>query len=250
MRTLAAILLLVHPALIARFACAQASYSVTDLAPLRAPAFISDALSGNIGINNNGQVAAFGLTTNGYAHAFIYSGGTMTDLGALSASTASQGFAINSSGQVAGIAGPIHAAMFSGGTITDIGSLLDAYFSYAYGISDNGLVVGYCGTRPNNHHHAFLYNSGTVTDLGTLAGGSSSHAFGVNSSGQVVGYADTASGASRAFLYSNGVMTDLGTLTGGGVSLATAINNKTGRSPATPLRRLAARSRASCIVAE
>jgi probable HAF family extracellular repeat protein len=224
MRTLTTILLLAHAVLVARLASAQARYSVTDLAPLTAPDWTADNQNANIGINNNGQVAAYGPSASGRTHAFIYSGGTLTDLSALSPTVASLGYAINSSGQVAGFAGT-GAALFSDGTTTSISSLLNAYFSYAYGISDNGLVVGYAGTKPNNYHHAFLYSAGTVTDLGTFPEGSLSHAYGVNTNGQVVGYADTASGT-HAFVYSNGVMSDLGTMTGSGFSEAIAINNK------------------------
>ncbi len=150
-------------------------YSVTDLATLVAPLISSGTPSGLIGIKNNGQVAAYAVMASGYAHAFLYSGGMMTDLGSLP----------------------------GGGA-----------YSNAYGISDNGQVAGYDATLEHNYKHGFLYSGGTLTDLGTLPGGNSSHAYGVNDSGQVVGYSETAT-LTYAFLYSNGTMTDLSALAGG-----------------------------------
>jgi probable HAF family extracellular repeat protein len=116
-------------------------------------------------------------TSNGYYHAFLYSNGTMTDLGTPPGCTGSYG---------------------------------------ASGTNANGQVVGYADTSSGSvsASHAFLYSNGAITDLGTLAGGSNSFATGINSSGQVVGYADTSSGIGtyHAFLYSNGPIVDLNAL--------------------------------------
>ncbi len=59
-------------------------------------------ISSACGLNNQGQVAGFSwLSASGPAHAFLYSGGAMTDLGTLGG-TNSWAIAVNDLGQVAG----------------------------------------------------------------------------------------------------------------------------------------------------
>ena len=174
-------------------------------------------------INDAGQVVGYCYLYD-ETHAFLYSNGTMTDLGTLGED--SYAFGINNAGQVVGYSytssGESHAFLYSNGTMTDLGTL--GGDSYALGINDAGQVVGYSYTSSGVYvYHAFLYSNGTMTDLGTL-GGRHSYASGINNAGQVVGYSGTSSGAVHAFLYSNGTMTDLGTL-GGSKSGALGINN-------------------------
>ena len=68
--------------------------------------------------------------------------------------------------------GVTHAFLYSNGTMTDLGTLAPFYecSSTAYGINASGQVVGESGTTGDTTH-AFLYSSGTMTDLGTLIGG-------------------------------------------------------------------------------
>ncbi len=201
---------------------AQAStqtYSITDLGTLGG--FSTSAY----GINGNGQIVGKSLVKvkNTYSyHAFLYSAGTMKDLGTLSSGDYSEARAINKYGDVAGFSNlckgcyPYHAFLYHNGHMTDLGTL-GGGSSNAYGINDFGEVVGDSYTA-SNQDHAFLYSGGTMTDLGTL-GGNSSSASGINNSHQVVGA--TGVGAS---LWSNGTITALGSL-GGGYSDAYAINN-------------------------
>jgi probable HAF family extracellular repeat protein len=207
-------------------------YTITDL-----------GLSGNYSlasdINNYGQVVG-GSYTGSYvagspvSHAFLYSGGTIADIGASvgNNNTADQ---INANGQVLVRSGQqiVGGAYFlyNGGAMTSIGSLWGAPYSLT-GINNNGQMVGAVQITPQQctidgctpaTQHAFIYSGGISIDLGTL-GGSNSNAYGINNNNQVVGNATNSGNSTHAFLYSSGVMTDLGTL-GGSYSTAVNIND-------------------------
>lgn len=179
-------------------------------------------------INDSGQIAgASVLNDNTTVHAFLYSGGTLHDLGTLGGS-ASIALGINNLGDVVGRAstasGDTHAFLYSGGIMHDLGTL-GGLESDANAINDSGEIVGssrFSTTITGNH--AFLYSNGTMHDLATL-GGRSSTALGINNAGQIVGFSDTATtGVTHAFLYSGGSMQDLGTL-GGTKSIAFSLNS-------------------------
>lgn len=202
-------------------------------------------------INSSGQVAGQSDTaTNAAVHAFRYTGtpgvdGVMQDLGTLAEVAfpfgSSHAFAINDSGQVAGMSvgptGTLHAFRYTGtpgidGVMEDLGTL-GGTFSQGYAINASGQVTGFSGTSGNAATHAFLYTSapggGIMTDLGTLGGsGSGGHA--VNAAGHIAGNSTLAGDEiAHAFLYagtpgSGGAMMDLGTL-GGSYSTAWGINS-------------------------
>ncbi len=184
-----------------------------------------------LGINASGQVVGLsgaGLSLN---QAFLYSGGTVTDMSTLRGSSGQtysvSPTAINDAGQIAGSASANgtggRAFVYSGGKLTDLGTLPGGTASAATATNNPGQVVGSSSVPGNFVGHAFLSSGGTMTDLGTL-GGSTSRASAINASGQVVGTAATADGSDHAFLYSAGKMTDLGAL-GGKTSSANGINN-------------------------
>jgi probable HAF family extracellular repeat protein len=165
------------------------------------------------GINNAGLIVGKSMIGNFVdSHAFIYSNGTMTDLGTLPGNN-DNSFAhyINDLGQVVGDSNG-QAFLFSNGAMSAI------HNGYAYGINKNGQIVGDYYSS-SGYNHAYLFSSGHLTDLGTF-GGNYSYAYGINDLGQVVGQADTNNGDSRAFFFSNGLMTDLGVS-----GRATGINN-------------------------
>lgn len=230
-------------ALTALAASSQASpggYSITDLGTL------GGTFSSAWGINDSSQIvgnSTFAFTGELGSHAFLYNGGTMTDLGTLMnppAEAHATGHDINNAGQVTGTSyyqyGAIgalqHAFLHSGGGMRSLGTL-GGRQSHAYAINDAGQVVGDShtmiipDTNPYNDPapvHAFLYSAGTMADLGTL-GGKNSFAYGINNHGDVVGTSQTAGDtATRAFLYRSGTMVDIGTL-GGLNSIAYGIND-------------------------
>jgi probable HAF family extracellular repeat protein len=151
-------------------------------------------------INDAGQITGWGDTLKPNSsfpqpdHAFLYSGGAMTDLGNISNApdnfgNFSAGMAINSSGEVAGWSidanFDTHAFRFSGGHMNDLGTL-GGTESRATGINDSGTVVGWSNTSSDAATHAFKY-AGSMTDLGTLSGNNGSSATAINNAGQIVG---------------------------------------------------------------
>jgi probable HAF family extracellular repeat protein len=206
-------------------------YHVTDLGTLS-----GGTSSVAAGINNNGQIVGDSATSSGDTHAFVYSGGTMTDLGVLTSGYHySDGRGINDSGQTVGssaisitggISGQLRPIIVpSGGTMTSLGSLGGGY-GFANGINNLGQVAGLSTLGDGSTTQAFLYSSGTMTDLGSFAGTSDySDAYGINNHTQVVGVS-TSNGIARGFIWQSGTMTDLGDLQGGaGATRAYAINS-------------------------
>lgn len=167
-------------------------------------------------VNAGGQATGYSSTTGNQAsHAFIYSKGTMQDLGTIPGGSSSFGQGINAGGQVTGYAytaeGIGHAFLYGNGTMSDLGSLPGNSYSFGTGVSDSGEVSGW--VYPSNDtpfpDAAFLYVDGKMASIGTL-GGVGSEALGISANGLVTGAADTDSGFSHAFLYSHGKMQDLG----------------------------------------
>jgi probable HAF family extracellular repeat protein len=235
------------------------TYTVLDLGALPRGSY-----STATGINASGQVVGSSDIGTRDSHAFLFSNGTMQDLGTLGGK-ASRGIAINAAGQVLGwsyindtitvhpflfsggrmqdlgIAGtarafndfgqvtghfgsPEHAFLFSNGTMYDLGTPPGFTSTTGYGINNSGQVTGEAYFRIA-YYHAFLYSNGTMQDLGALPGGNSSGGRAINNSGQVTGTSAVYGGYYHAFIYSNGTMQDLGTLPGGQYSAASAINN-------------------------
>jgi formylglycine-generating enzyme len=182
------------------------------------------------GINNSGQVVG----NIGY-DAFVYSGGTMTNLGPVCRAQMpfypnSVATAINDAGQIVGYAqnsdGACCAFLYRSGTVTSLRAP-DNVLTWANGINASGQVaIGASTAVPgwsDGYGHSFIYNSSnaTWTNLGTLPGGMNSEALAINNVGQVVGDADI--DGNRTFvpmIYCNGTMVRVDSLPGRSVSTA------------------------------
>ena len=121
-----------------------------------------------------------------------------------------------------------HAARWSGGVLTDVGALLPGAFiwSYGYCINNAGHVAGTALDVNYANKRAFFYDGTTAAAPGGFSGGAGEReAFGINESDTIVGYADFGGAVYHAFRQRANVVTDLGTLGQGTYSQADAINN-------------------------
>ena len=116
-------------------------------------------------INDTGQIVGFSTTPQA-THAFLYSAGTMTDLGVLVGAVQSDAFGINDAGTVVGesawASGTAHAFIYSrDGPMEDLNALIPPDSGWilesANGTNDNGQIVG-IGISPSGNEHAFLLN--------------------------------------------------------------------------------------------
>lgn len=215
-----------------------------------------------IALNNSGQATgnavAYDIThTRLSSVAFLYSNGTLTDLGNFGTDKNGRGTsaaaAMNDSGQVVGTSTVYNASgiskggaafLYTNGTLQNLGNFgTDATgfgSSAAKAINNLGQVTGsstvYDATGTNKGSAAFLYTNGVLQNLGNFGtdstGKGNSFAVGLNNSGQVIGdsdvYVNGVYTTTDAFLYTKGSLTDLGNFGVGsssqGNSIPVAIN--------------------------
>jgi probable HAF family extracellular repeat protein len=174
------------------------------------------------GIDNNNQVVGTNYQTH---RAYLYSNGTIKDLGTLGGTT-SEANGISSSGIVVGGSyttgnSSYDAFVYSNGIMEALNIGDPSQGVYAKSVNNAGQVVGRVGAN------AFLYEEGSLIDLSKILTGSLSMAESINNYGQVVGWSTTTDGSS-AFLYENGGIQDLSTVLldhGWTDTIATAIND-------------------------
>jgi probable HAF family extracellular repeat protein len=158
-------------------------------------------------------------------HAFLWSAGTMTDLGTLGGLD-SGGVAINDSGEVVGWSAPKSGSSYDAPPFLWNGHKMAAVSGMgpigAQGINDSGQIAGQCGYVVSPEVFACVVHNGTETVL-PEPNLYCPYAVAINNSGQVLGncyqYDNT-----LAVVWTNDSPTVLPTL-GGGAATATAINN-------------------------
>jgi probable HAF family extracellular repeat protein len=170
-----------------------ASHGLRDLGTLPG-ATASSAFS----INNRGQIAG----ASG-AHAALWTGGTIQDLGTLGGAT-SEAHGVNNLGTVVGVSdtnsGP-RAFLWKDGVMQDLGVLPGDTGSRADHINDSGTVVG--ASQGSGGVRAFVWTSSAgMQPLDENSQSVYSEAFDINNAGQVVGEIASALGA-RAFLWTS-----------------------------------------------
>jgi probable HAF family extracellular repeat protein len=185
------------------------------------------------GLNRNGFVVGTwwdGGSKKGSQYAFLYTNGTMANLGTINAGgnyDYAIANAINNSSQIVGQGTTTgnyvyHAFLYTNGVMLDLDNTGQSWSS-ANAINQHGQIVGEF-TTSLGLIHAFIFTNNSFQDLGTLPGGSYSSAKGINDSGVIVGESSDATGNTYAVVYSNNIPINLGTL-GGNYSAAFAINN-------------------------
>jgi probable HAF family extracellular repeat protein len=190
------------------------------------------------GINNSGEVVGTGYLSPSNFHAFLYSGGTMKDLGPSGAYQASA-YAINTSGQIVGSyslnSGASGTFLYTHGMMTTLLNPVGSRGGFGVAINDNGEIVGALYPSEGGSHAA-EFSHGAWTDLGSLAGAQGSEANAINTAGQIVGtaifppiYKPFRPGKHVPFISTTGGLVNLNTLipagTGFTLTDALAIND-------------------------
>ena len=162
------------------------------------------------GLNDKGAAVGAASLINGTRHAFITSGSSAIDLGALGSGESSAAYAINNAGLIVGSSSvnskANHAVLWSERKIVDLGTLPHGVASSARAVNDRGQIAGFSDTPDGVH--AFLFSGGAMHDLGTL-GSDPSQASGINQRGEVVGASNLTANRRHAFLWHDGRMHDL-----------------------------------------
>lgn len=152
-------------------------------------------VQGNVGGMNNAGTVVGSYQQAGQSRAFIYQGGTLTDLGPGAAN------AVNARGQVVGSANG-HAFLYDNGDLRDLGTL-GGNNSAARGINDHGDVVG-VASNEFGQPTPFIYDGA----MRELPGGGYASAIDINDRLQVVASAERRHG----YLAIDGVVTLLDAL--------------------------------------
>lgn len=171
------------------------------------------------GINSSGEVIGRSYTVNGVSHAFLYSNGTLNDLGTLGGPNSSaDNFA--PSGKITGSSQTVlvdgfenvfhsHGFLYSGGQMIDVSVGYTESESYILTVNDSDQILGFEFNADGNQC-AFVYDGTGAHEL--LLGGSLSYPGNINDAGQAVGSADISNETYHAFVYDDGLTLDLNDL--------------------------------------
>jgi probable HAF family extracellular repeat protein len=175
--------------------------------------------SDGYGINSSGQVIGRSYKVDGTSHAFLYSSGTLNDMGTLSGPNSSADN-FTASGKITGSSQTVvvdgyedvyhsHSFMYSSSTMTDISLGYTASDSYILMVNSSDDVLGYEYTSGGDER-AFVYDGTGAHEL--LLSGSYSFPGYINGAGQAVGSSEITGGAIHALVFGDGVTQDLNDL--------------------------------------
>src|SRR5579871_1124155 len=168
------------------------------------------------GINDSDQIVGslgyywyYGGYGHSVEHAFVDTGGAITDIGNIGGGlrTNTEAYSINNLGQVTGYStaadGTMHAFLYSGGVMSDLGTFAP-YYTRGLSINNSGQILGTIETYVGGPVGLFVYTNGTMYNFDDLldssgAGWSGWDASQINDSGYIVGYA-TINGNTDPFL--------------------------------------------------
>jgi probable HAF family extracellular repeat protein len=222
-------------------AAAAQTYSVTDLGVLA-----GDTASEGLGVNSSGQVvgcsdtsdiSGFPCSESSPGHAFLWSSGTMQDLGVLnSGDVFSEALYISDSGQVTGISvdsqGNSAPFLWTESTkkMIALPTLQGATYGLAGSITSQGIITGSSNSGANPSvivPIAWIKSGNTyrIQELPTLPGAQVTLCCYVNNSNEGAGLVIFSSGAYHGFRVKTTGAKDLGTLPGGTFSNAQGINS-------------------------
>jgi probable HAF family extracellular repeat protein len=161
------------------------------------------------GINNSGAIV--GRAAN---NGFVFSGGSTTAL-ASPYNNGSTAYAINSSGQVAGV---VSDENFNGAAVRwesngDVTVISDAGLVFVADINDSGHVVGGSYDEATDAFVAYHWDGTTMNSIGSLKEGDETGALAINGLGDVVGYNEGLN--DQAILYTADTLYDLNALAAG-----------------------------------
>lgn len=164
------------------------------------------------GINNNGDLIGYYMTTDSHTHAFLYSGGALTSLDFPGAKY-NGAVDINNSGQVLGgysIDGiTSHVYLYDSGSFTILDAFPGAESTGFSGMNDNGDLVGsYSLSDPDSSYnsHGFIYSNGEFIPVDHPVEPNVTFLSDINNQGQVLGMYSIGGEPeqSYAFLYKDG----------------------------------------------
>ena len=150
----------------------------------------------------------------------------LTTLGYTGRGLQGTALAINTAGEVAGMArtatGSLHATLWRNGTPLDLHTV-EGQSSMAQGLNNVEQVVGHVILADNTARgFVWLPLTGMLL-LPPLPGDTYAYAYAINDEGIVVGSSVNATAVARAVRWVNGVVEDLNILVGTGTALATAV---------------------------